>query len=655
MNKNIEKKTTKESYDGGKKSTGYFVQFESDLPIESSDQDAFGMKSYVESLSEFIKECRTPMTIAIQGAWGTGKTSLMQLVEEKLDPDDKKKEGKSKEIRVAFCTFNTWQYSQFNQQDNMAASFLNCFLAALAPKKEENNLDDHTSGNFQEVKSDSETGSNYIKNFLNNVAEENKDTVKKASHSLARIGVDKALGSEALRQFEAFIARIFKDNDSLGASLLKEKINTAVDNYLKKEQKDRYVFFIDDLDRLSPEKAVEILEVIKVFLDCDKCVFVLGIDYSVIANGIRAKYGDYIDESKARDFFDKIIQLPFRMPVSAYEIKGYVKGLLLNADKEIKKEFDKEKENLSKEIKEENFIPERVSELSDIIVATIGKNPRSIKRLINSFGLTLKVATKNGWFKREKHYNILFLFHCIQLSWEEIYNHILTKGEEFCENPIEFCEKFTERQRCSNELKDIYIHKPEKIKDEKFIQDVIDVFEKLESFIKKMLEVNCTKDDNIFELKLILSIVSMTAMNQKKSGVTVTSSRYNFNGREYFPGTPDSERKNQGWLGHDIIKKLVNDGKLDKDAVSNLITDLKTKPGYDKEHQGEIIVLADQCPVNKGKQIWNNESVGDIEKKHVYVTKYWGKECLKSLVDWINENYKNGEYVIKVLFNGKEF
>ena len=43
MNKNIEKKTTKESYDGGKKSTGYFVQFESDLPIESSDQDAFGM------------------------------------------------------------------------------------------------------------------------------------------------------------------------------------------------------------------------------------------------------------------------------------------------------------------------------------------------------------------------------------------------------------------------------------------------------------------------------------------------------------------------------------------------------------------------------------------------------------------------------------
>ncbi len=147
----------------------------------------------------------------------------------------------------------------------------------------------------------------------------------------------------------------------------------------------------------------------------------------------------------------------------------------------------------------------------------------------------------------------------------------------------------------------------------------------------------------------------MTAMNQKKSGVTVTSSRYNFNGREYFPGTPDSERKNQGWLGHDIIEKLVKDGKLDKDDVSNLSTDLKTKPGYDEEHQGEIIVLADQCPANNDKQIWNNESVGDIGKKHVYVTKFWGKECLKSLVDWINENNKNGEYVIKVLFNGKEF
>ena len=53
----------------------------------------------------------------------------------------------------------------------------------------------------------------------------------------------------------------------------------------------RFVIFIDDLDRLQPVHAVELLEVLKIFVDCENCVFVLAIDTSVVFQGIREKYG----------------------------------------------------------------------------------------------------------------------------------------------------------------------------------------------------------------------------------------------------------------------------------------------------------------------------------------------------------------------------
>ena len=81
-------------------------------------------------------------------------------------------------------------------------------------------------------------------------------------------------------------------------------------------------------DRLQPAKAVELLEVLKLFLDCDRCVFVLAVDYEVVTSGIRQKFGNDVSVEKGRSFFDKIIQLPFKMPVASYDIRKYVKNMM---------------------------------------------------------------------------------------------------------------------------------------------------------------------------------------------------------------------------------------------------------------------------------------------------------------------------------------
>ena len=79
---------------------------------EPAIKDEFDIKQYIQGLSTFIQECEMPMTIAVQGDWGSGKTSIMNLVSAELNKS------------VISVWFNTWKFSQFNMEDNLAIIFL---------------------------------------------------------------------------------------------------------------------------------------------------------------------------------------------------------------------------------------------------------------------------------------------------------------------------------------------------------------------------------------------------------------------------------------------------------------------------------------------------------------------------------------------------
>ena len=79
----------------------------------------------------------------------------------------------------------------------------------------------------------------------------------------------------------------------------------------------RLFVFVDDLDRCLPEDAVAALEAIKLFLDLPGCVFVLGMDRTVVEQGIRVRYQKLMEQEAGFDpraYLDKIIQLPFTLP-----------------------------------------------------------------------------------------------------------------------------------------------------------------------------------------------------------------------------------------------------------------------------------------------------------------------------------------------------
>ncbi|EDK89724.1 KAP family P-loop NTPase fold protein [Fusobacterium polymorphum] len=319
-------------------------------------QDSFNISKYINGLVNFIKSCNTPMTIAVQGDWGTGKTSIMTMIKNEL--------RNLKNLNLVW--FNTWQFSQFNLGDKLPLTMLNKLVNEVSSNKE--------SENFK-----------YIKKAMVGVADAILGHI-----SGGAIEVSSFLDNEE-NLFEAI-------------ERLKESFQKLVNE--KAGDEGRVIIFIDDLDRIEPERAVELLEVLKIFLDCEKCIFVLAIDYSVVTRGVKVKYGNDFSEGKGKSFFDKIIQVPFKMPVGSYDISLYVKKCF---------------EDIGMEVEVET-LPQYIN----LIKYSIGNNPRSMKRLFNSF-LLLSNISDSEILEDSLNRQILFALLCMQSSYELMYNYIIEK------------------------------------------------------------------------------------------------------------------------------------------------------------------------------------------------------------------------------------
>ncbi len=348
------------SYDPGK-SFGL-----TDLPWKAEREDILGIEKYVKGLADFIRHCPTPMSIAIQGDWGTGKTSIINRLQANLN---QQKDGQT----IIHLYFNTWQYSQFNMADDLYLSFASNLAQQLEEKAK-------------------------VFDGLNQLRNKVIDTFKLLSFSILK----KAAPLD-LSEMEKFINT--EQERAKAVETLKKDFQEMVTCAVKGN--GRLVIFIDDLDRLNPETAVELLEVIKLFMDVENCVFVLAVDYSVVVSGVRKKFGSDISEAKCRSFFDKIIQLPFRMPVESYDLKRLLQVHLRN-------------------YLDDNHIPA----LSGMISCILGANPRTFTRLANSFFLIYSVQSNSNERppsrEQELQQNALILASlCMQMGVPHIYSAIL--------------------------------------------------------------------------------------------------------------------------------------------------------------------------------------------------------------------------------------
>lgn len=369
-------------------------------PDEPAVKDEFGIDSYIDGLAEFIEECNTPLTLSIQGAWGTGKTSIMNLVREKL-----KKDNDEKSERVIPIWFNTWQFSQFNMSDQLPVSLINSLITKLDIK--DNNVNELTAKVLKGLRIGYLIGKAAVVGGLDLAGKSNASDMAKNSFSAMEATANALSYNDISRSIES-LKKTFAD--CIITKLREKNIDT---------EKGRVVVFIDDLDRLNPGKAVELLEVLKLFLDCKNCVFVLAIDYDVVCRGVEIKYGSLADDKtasaeKGKSFFDKIIQVPFKMPIARYKIEKYV----TNCFDQIGIKFTNTKE---------------LDTYIELIQYSVGTNPRSMKRLFNAFQLLLKIVPKGKIVKPEDK-QLLFAVLCLQHCSESIYSFIIRNLDDMSFN-----------------------------------------------------------------------------------------------------------------------------------------------------------------------------------------------------------------------------
>jgi hypothetical protein len=81
----------------------------------------------------------------------------------------------------------------------------------------------------------------------------------------------------------------------------------------EKHPRSKIVVFIDDLDRCTPQKALEVLDSIKSFFDIEGIVYIIGMDYKVIDDLIKRKFGRS-STINGFEYMQKLVQLPFEIP-----------------------------------------------------------------------------------------------------------------------------------------------------------------------------------------------------------------------------------------------------------------------------------------------------------------------------------------------------
>lgn len=432
-----------------------------DAPINKTQEDMFEVSQYIKGLSDFIRECDTPMTIAIQGDWGSGKTSIMNMVKTELNDD------------VISVWFNTWKFSQFHMEDDLAITFMSYLSKAIEEYLEENNR-------------------LRLKTQINQL--------RKNTFKVVGIASEMISGASGLK--DTIDEHLQKDSVVI-VDELKNTFQDTINEISRQNNGKRVVLFIDDLDRLQPLRAVELLEVLKLFLDCENCVYVMAIDYEVVSQGIKEKYHNTLDERKSRKFFEKIIQVPFKMPVAHYNINKYIKKAM-------------ESLGIDNYMHEQDYV--------NLIRTSIGCNPRAMKRTFNAYLLLSKVHDGDSELNTAFGKMVLFACLCLQLTYEEVYNYIVEhlSTDEMDENVFVADADFfqnvydngIEVETCGEELYNI-------IKSDTDYDD-----EQLAAFLKAFCGALKQDDERISEqtvekLRDILQMTSVTATGNIVNGNNV--------------------------------------------------------------------------------------------------------------------------------------
>jgi hypothetical protein len=376
-----------------------------------TDVDLLQFKYIATSVTRLIKSKHLlPTTIGVFGDWGSGKSSLLKMVEKEI----------SQESGTITISFNGWLFEGF---EDAKTALMGTILEKIEERiKADKNLLQKAGDLLSKLSKRvnwfqllSLTGRYALPalvgmphvSAINFGADTAKTVIEKAK------GIDVNEAKKLLKAApggEENIRRNIREFRSDFAKLLEaSEIETLV-------------VFVDDLDRCMPDTVIETLEAIKLFLFVPGTVFVLGADERLIEYAVRRRFPELpgTDAEVGRDYLEKLIQIPVRIPpLSGAENHSYI-NLLFAQSNLGEEDFD----NICTSVS--NFKPDSVSDLSfdieicrsvmqdktipqqleydldltaqvaPVLTPGLGGNPRRTKRFLNMLLLRMQMGEDRG-------------------------------------------------------------------------------------------------------------------------------------------------------------------------------------------------------------------------------------------------------------------
>lgn len=369
--------------------------------------DCLGYSSYVDVLANVcIQRELAPLTLGIFGAWGSGKTSLMAMLKYRLDQ-------RTDTNKTRTLWFNAWKYEG---RDEAQSALIHAILGKL------------TEGRT--------------------LADDAKDVLGRLVKGASVLKLAKFITKTAVTLTPDLTGFLdcFKEQSKEVAETM-EQFDSDFEELLRKIEVSHVIVFIDDLDRCPSTKVIETFETIKLFLNVPKCTFVIGADAQRIEQAVGEVYG-VSDARRTKDYLEKIVQLPFNIPVqNPQDIACYVGMLVVgrhlqsndgwNAFIEQRSMMYQTSAGLGNTLIEwakangtyfdtASAVIEK--ELGEIIpyVSILGDglrgNPRQIKRFLNILALRRQLASANALEVADA---LLVKMTVLEYVWEDFFNALV--------------------------------------------------------------------------------------------------------------------------------------------------------------------------------------------------------------------------------------
>lgn len=347
--------------------------YSSDLPIQSSAEDKFDFTPFAHHVVDEIVGNQQPesLVVGLSGTWGSGKTSLLNLMDERLQAlrsDDKP---------IISIRYVPWRVKN-------SEALLTSFLSLLIEKIEEEMSKDKT------LRSQVTKSLAPVKDYAKALGQL-ESGIKPIVKVISSLGVPLVEGVfNAMAEVRSSLA----EETSLDIETLHKNAYEAL-----KSLQITTIVMIDDLDRLEPSEIIDVLRLVRSTAQLPYVTFILCYDHNNVREAIETTLK--VDGIK---FLGKLIQLPIFVPSVPPEV------LLQSAITKIEEIFP---QHLNTQTKTDSI--DAIEKVID--QTTIIKTPRDIHRILNTFNFERNfLQTLDG--------TSMICLAVIQSNYPEVYDWI---------------------------------------------------------------------------------------------------------------------------------------------------------------------------------------------------------------------------------------